>query len=71
MRPEAVFASENTVPWRMLTCTAAGDSASRTMVGPWLPQTAIATVWPVSSARSSITGVARRTGSACCRLTLE
>ena len=40
-------AIENTVPWRMSTCTADGDASRNTMVGPRPPHTTSATVWPV------------------------
>ena len=38
------------------------------MVGPRLPHTTRATVWPVWAANSGSSGAAMRTGSACCRL---
>jgi len=56
-----------TVPWRIDTCTGDGASAMRTSVGPRWPHTAIATVWPVARASSSMQSVASRTGSYCCR----
>jgi predicted pyridoxine 5'-phosphate oxidase superfamily flavin-nucleotide-binding protein len=67
-RPDAVPRTLITVPWRMLTCTGAGGSSVRTMVGPWLPHTAMATMWPRLRASSGSRAVARRTGSYCCRL---
>ena len=67
-RPDAVAAIENTVPCRMSTCTAAGDASRSTTVGPRLPHTTSATVWPVRAARPGNSSAATRTGSACCRL---
>ena len=41
-----------TSPRRRFTVTACGDSSQCTMVGPWLPQTASASVWPICSISS-------------------
>ena len=48
-RPVAELSKGITSPSRRLTLTARGDSSQCTIVGPWLPQTASASVWPISS----------------------
>ena len=61
--PVADLHKGSTVPARTVMLIGPPASVMRTIVGPWLPQTARATVSWISSQRFSSIGPARRTGS--------
>ena len=62
-RPVALESKGITSPSRRFTVTACGDSSQCTMVGPRLPQTASAKVWPICSINGPTRSLASLTAS--------
>ena len=62
-RPVAEASMGMTSPRRRLAVTDCALSSQCTMVGPWLPQTAMAAVWWMRSMSAGMRSRASRTGS--------